>query len=174
MSEIQLATTRLNLQPLGLKYLESTHAYASDLENTRYMVNLPSESKEETINFLSSVDEEWNSLNQKNYDFAIILNNIHIGGISLYIDDNNTGELGWIINKKYWKQGYATEAARALMEYSIKELRIKHFIAHCDSENVGSYSVMESLGMILKKKTLGRKNRASDETRVELEYEYIL
>lgn len=96
------------------------------------------------------------------------------GGISLYIYDNKIGELGWIINKSYWKQGYATEAARALMEYAITELGIKHFIAHCDSENVGSYSVMKSLGMVLKNKTLGRKNRASDENRVGLEYEYVL
>ena len=60
------------------------------------------------------------------------------------------------------------------MEYAITELGIKHFIAHCDSENVGSYSVMKSLGMVLKNKTLGRKNRVSDENRVGLEYEYVL
>ena len=34
-------TERLLLVPLGPQYLISTHEYASDYENTKYMVNLP-------------------------------------------------------------------------------------------------------------------------------------
>lgn len=174
MSKIQLNTTRLCLEPLGIKYLETTHEYASDIENTRFMVHLPNANKQETLNFLTGVDEAWNAKERTVYEFAIILNNIHIGAVSLYIDDDKIGELGWIINKRFWKQGYATEAARTLMEYAITKLGIKHFIAHCDSENIGSYKVMESLGMILKVKTFGRKNKASEEIREELMYEYVI
>lgn len=174
MSRIQLTTTRLVLEPLGMKYLESTHAYASDLENTRYMVHLPNDSKEDAISFLSNVENEWNAWKQTTYEFAILLNKVHIGAVSLYIDENAIGELGWIIEKTYWGHGYATEAARALMKYAIEKLGIKHFIAHCDSENVGSYKVMESLGMIVTEKTYGRKNKASDEMREELKYEYFI
>lgn len=42
-------TERLILEPLGIKYLESVHTYASDLENIRYMCNLPNKSIEETM-----------------------------------------------------------------------------------------------------------------------------
>lgn len=174
MSEIKLTTTRLCLEPLGIKYLESTHLYASDLENTRYMVHLPNKNRQETIDFLTSVDEAWRDSKQTVYEFAIIHNKMHIGAVSLYVDNNRIGELGWIINKRYWNQGYATEASKALMVYAITELGINHFIAHCDSENIGSYKIMENLGMILKEKTLGRKNKASDEVREELLYEYII
>lgn len=173
MSKIQITTTRLSLVPLGMKYLETTHAYASDLENTKYMVHLPNENKQETINFLTGVDEMWNATAQTSYEFAILLDKIHIGAVSLYID-HEIGELGWIIDKRYWKQGYATEAAKALMEYAITELQIKHFIAHCDGDNIGSYKVMERLGMVLKEKTSGRKNKASEELREELMYEYVI
>lgn len=174
MPKIQLNTTRLCLEPLGIKYLETTHEYASDLENTRFMVHLPNANKQETLSFLTRVEEEWNANEQTVYEFAIRLNKIHIGAVSLYIDQDKIGELGWIIDKRYWKQGYATEAARALIEYAITKLGIKHFIAYCDSENIGSYKVMESLGMILKEKTYGRKNKASEEIREELMYEYII
>lgn len=174
MSKIQLNTTRLCLEPLGLKYLETTYEYASDIENTRFMVHLPNENKQETLDFLTGIDGAWIAKEQSVYEFAILLNNVHIGVVSLYIDDNKIGELGWIINKRFWKQGYATEAARALMEYATKKLGIKHFIAYCDSENIGSYKVMESLGMILKEKSFGRKNKASEEIREELMYEYII
>lgn len=174
MEKIQLNTTRLCLEPLGIKYLETTHKYASDLENTRFMVHLPNVNRQETLDFLIGVDEAWNSNEQKVYEFAIMLNNIHIGAVSLYIDHDKIGELGWIIDKRYWNQGYATEASRALIEYAIEKLGIKHFIAHCDSENIGSYKLMESLGMKLKVKTFGRKNKGSEEIREELMYEYII
>lgn len=60
------------------------------------------------------------------------------------------------------------------MEYAITEFGIKHFIAHCDSENIGSNKIIESLGMVLKEKTFGRKNIASEEIREEIMYEYII
>ena len=174
MSRIQITTNRLSLQPLGLKYLESTHAYATDLENTRYMVHLPVKNKEETIQFLSGVEKEWNAEKQTDYEFAILLNDIHIGAISLYVDENNVGELGYIIDKRYWGQGYTTEAAKALMEYAITELGIKHFFATCDSENIGSYKIMERLGMQLKERRFGRRNKSSHELREELLYELVV
>ena len=37
----EIRTERLVLRPLGVKYLQTTHIYASDYENTKYMVNLP-------------------------------------------------------------------------------------------------------------------------------------
>lgn len=52
--------------------------------------------------------------------------------------------------------------------------KFKHFIAHCDGDNIGSYKVMERLGMVLKEKTSGRKNKASEELREELMYEYVI
>lgn len=45
---IEITTQRLVLRPLGTEYLETVHAYASDIENTRYMMRLPNDSIEET------------------------------------------------------------------------------------------------------------------------------
>lgn len=47
-------------------------------------------------------------------EFAIIYNDVHIGAVSVYLE-NDTGELGWIINKNYWGNGFACEAAKALI-----------------------------------------------------------
>ena len=46
-------------------------------------------------------------------------------------------------------------------------LGIKHFIAHCDTENAPSRRVMEKLGMTLKDEYGGRKNKLSEEERRE-------
>lgn len=165
-------TERLILEPLGIKYLESVHAYASDPENTRYMCNLPNKSIEETMEFLQRADEEWKKETPSFYEFAIVYKNQQIGAVSLHLDnDQLSGELGWILRKEYWKQGIAYEAAKALLDYAVKKLKIKHFIAHCDAENIASYKIMEKLGMTRTSSHGGRKNKSSDLERMEYQYE---
>ncbi len=166
-----IETERLILEPLGTKYLNTVHEYASDIENTKYMMYLPNETVKETIDFLQSVDREWLSDAPSFYEYAVIYDGHHIGAVSLTIEDELSGELGWIINKKYQKRGFAYEAAQALVGHSVKELGIKHFIAHCDAENIASYKTMEKLGMIRTGEYGGRKNKSSDEERTEYRYE---
>ena len=57
------------------------------------------------------------------------------------------------------------------MKYAAENLGIRHFIAHCDSENTGSYKVMEKLGMKRTGESGGRRNKLSSEERIELLYE---
>lgn len=168
---IEIKTKRLTLRPLGMRYLQTVHVYASDLENTKYMTRLPNQSLDETKEFLSSSDREWESEKPSFYEFAILYQNGHIGAVSLYLNEDRSAEAGWILNKKYWKQGFAYEAASGLLDFAVRELQIRHFIAHCDSENAASYKVMEGLGMSRVNVSGGRKNRASDEERMEYRYE---
>lgn len=168
---MNIYTKRLLLVPLSPQYLISTHKYASDIDNTRYMVHLPNSDISETKSFLEKVHAEWQKYNPQFYEYAILLDNEHIGAVSIYLNnDNAEGELGWIISKKYWGNGYAEEAAREIINFAIQELKVSKFIAHCDSENISSYKVMEKLGMSLACKTRGRRNKSSDADREELMY----
>lgn len=168
---MNIHTKRLLLAPLGPEYLLSTHNYASDIDNTKYMVHLPNTDISETKSFLDRTQAEWQKCNPQFYEYAILLENEHIGAVSIYInEDNNEGELGWIISKKYWGYGYAAEAAREIINFAIHKLKVRKFIAHCDSENISSYRVMEKLDMSLVSKTQGRRNKLSDEDREELMY----
>lgn len=168
---ITIHTKRLTLKPLGIQYLKTVHEYASDPENTKYMMFLPNETIEETIEFLQKADEEWNRSKPSFYEFAILYEDRQVGAVSISLEDDSSGELGWIINKKYWKLGIGHEAASALVDYAVREFHIKHFIAHCDAENMASYKIMEKLGMSRTGVSEGRKNRASDEDRREYQYE---
>lgn len=168
---MNIHTKRLLLVPLGLQYLMSTHKYAGDFDNTRYMKCLPSPNISETKEFLERVQKEWQKASPQFYEYAILLDGEHIGAVSIYINkDNDEGNLGWIINKKYWRNGYAEEAAKGLLNFSVQELGVRKFVAHCDSENMGSYRVMEKLGMSLFSKAQGRRNKSSEENREELTY----
>lgn len=169
---MEIKTSRLCLRPLGMKYLASTHEYSADREATKYMVYLPDDTIEETASFLKNVDAEWGKDKPKFYEFAILYHEKHIGAISLYLDESGTtGELGWIIHRDYWNRGIVTEAARELLTYSANVLGVHHFIAHCDSENIASYTVMEKLGMVRVQCSEGRKNKSSDDLRKEYMYE---
>lgn len=136
---IILKTKRLVLKPLNTNYLESTHAYASDIETTKFMLNLPNDTIEETESFSLEVENEWLKDKPTYYEFAILLNNIHIGAISIHLNANYTvGELGWILNKNYHKNGYALEAALCIKEYAKSNLKLKSICAHCDYKNKNS------------------------------------
>lgn len=167
-------TERLSLEPLGVRHLETVHEYASDPGNTRYMEHLPNETVEETREFLEEVEAQWKSAAPSRYEFAILYEGKQIGAVSLCRNDDLSVELGWIVNRKYWRQGIAYEASAALLEYAAKELKMKHFIAHCDAENTASYKVMEKLGMKRTSVHGGRKNRVSDEERMEFQYELFV
>ena len=59
----------------------------------------------------------------------------------------STREIGWIFDPQYQGQGYATEAARAVLELAFGELGLHRVVATCDPRNGASYRVMERLGM---------------------------
>ena len=168
MGYINIETERLKLVPLGMEYLESTHEYAMDLENTKYMMHLPNDNIADTMAYLKFVEESWKKEKQDDYAFAILLDGVHIGVVSLYVYENErVGEFGWLIIKKYWRNGYGLEAAKGVFDYAVRELGLRKFVATCDKENVGSRAIMERLGMHLASETYGRKNKASDELRFE-------
>ncbi len=163
---------KISLEPLGLKHLKTVHEYASDVENARYMVHLPNETIEETKAFLERVSNEWEKEEPTGYEFAVLLGGVHIGAVCAYLNEERTeAEIGWIINKNYWRQGYAFEAATLLLEFCQKELNIHRFTAVCDIDNIGSYRVMEKLGMKRVSVREGRKNKASEELSKEYRYE---
>lgn len=169
-----LTTSRLTLRPATLGDLATTHAYASDLENTRYMMFLPYADEAETADSLREAERQWRMDAPERYEFAICLGDTdgpHIGGITLYMQpDRREAELGWVLHKDYWRRGYVTEAAVRLMAFA-RERGVRRIFACCDSENVASYKTMEKLGM-RHVSTGVRTNRSMGDTeRVELVYE---
>lgn len=56
-------------------------------------------------------------------------------------------ELAYRLHKKYWYQGYATELAKALIEYGFNKLSLPEIIVMVRSENERSRRVLEKAGM---------------------------
>lgn len=130
----EIKTDRLLLRPLALSDWATVHAYAGDEENTTYMLWLPNDTAEETKQFLNRVTDEWKKAVPDYYEFAIVFEGVQVGAISVALNDaRDTGELGWVLNKRYWKRGIAAEAAFAIKEFALDVLKLRKLVAHCDS-----------------------------------------
>jgi len=72
-----------------------------------------------------------------------------IGELSLIwrsVEDRQA-EVGWIFNPDHHGRGYATEAARALVDLAFRQGGMHRVMARCDARNVSSMRLMERLGM---------------------------
>ncbi len=167
-----LQTKRLSLVPLSVRHYATTFQYATDPENTQLMCFMPCDDGEEVMAYLEKCEIQWQKELPDYLDAAILLDDRHIGAVSIeLLDEHTTGELGWIIQKAYWGNGYTAEAAACFMQYMTERFGIRRYIAHADSGNAASVRVMEKLGMQYKSTTSGRRNRHSDEERKEVLYE---
>lgn len=57
-------------------------------------------------------------------------------------------EVGWHLGKAFWSNGYATEAAQAVIQYGFHALKIPTIYAVTRPENQRSIRVTQRLGMI--------------------------
>ncbi len=56
-------------------------------------------------------------------------------------------EIGWHLARPTWGQGYATEAAHAMVERGFGELGLERIVAVTEPANLASVAVMQRLGM---------------------------
>ena len=69
-----------------------------------------------------------------------------VGGVSCRVRDH-AADFGFVLNRRYWSQGYATEAARAVVDWAESIETIQRIWATCDAENAASARVLEKLGL---------------------------
>ena len=56
-------------------------------------------------------------------------------------------EIGWRLDRRHWGRGYATEGARAALEFGFSEICLHEIVSFTVLANVRSWRVMERLGM---------------------------
>ena len=146
---MEITTKRLTIRPIQMGDEKAVHEYAGDPGITM-MFFLPNETFEETADFVRKNAEEWNAEDQTNFEFVILLDGKIIGGCDCDLGhsaDRSYATLGWIINRKYRNQGYASEAASALLDFAFENLTIDSVYAQCDIRNQASFGVMRKIGM---------------------------
>jgi len=148
---IPLETERLFLRPITRDDAEAIfHNWASDPEATRFMLWNCHRTLEDTHAWLDVLQQ--NAERPDCYDcWGIVLKDTGelIGSIGASRHDEERGvmALGYIISRKYWGNGYTTEAAREMIRFLRDEVGIRHFFACRAIDNPASGNVLLKLGM---------------------------
>ena len=56
-------------------------------------------------------------------------------------------EIGWRLDKQYWGRGYATEAAKVVLNYGVSTLGLREIYSYTAISNLPSISVMKKIGL---------------------------
>lgn len=110
---------------------------------------------------------EWIDRNLKRYEscahglWAVILKDSRqfIGDCGLVIQEVDGAEeleVGYHLNRNFWGQGLATEAARGCMDYGFDQLNARRIISMIRPENLSSRRVAERNGLKVEKEIFWR------------------
>lgn len=155
---LPIRTERLLLRDFVATDLNAIHAYSSDPEVTRFMFFGP-RSEADSRDYLQRMLESQAQKPRLTWELAIVRrsNDRLIGACDLTLEDEREGDLGYILARDAWGQGYATEVARAMVAAGFEQLGLERVFATCDVDNAASAHVLEKAG--LRRETLLKNHK---------------
>ena len=156
MTNATIKTERLFLRPLTLADTDiAYHRWTGDLDVAKYVSWLPHHSINDAMEWLREIEWKYDDMGN------IIPNDCYIWGFVL----KETGELfgsggliweekwqlfqvGYNIMKKYWNNGYTTEAMKAILQFASENFGIKKVSGGHAKENYASAKGIEKLGFV--------------------------
>ncbi len=148
---IELETPRVLLRAWQVSDVEPWIALNSDSENMRYFPRTytPDESKASFQRLRDLLNEHsfglWAAQEKSSGDFMGFVGLAHqdLPGVSFM----PCHEIGWRLDKKYWGKGYATEAAKSVLDYGVKDLSLPIIYSYTALQNLPSINVMRKIGL---------------------------
>ena len=146
---MRLLTERLVLREFVESDWVATLAYQRDPRYLRYYPwhdRTEADARAFVNRFLQWQEEEPRRLVQ--LTIALQGDNTLIGncGIRRKPDNDWEADIGYELDPRHWGKGYATESAKALVDYGFKELGLSRLSSWCIADNTPSVRVLERLG----------------------------
>ena len=141
---MRLTTERLVLRPPTLDDAEACHAIYLDAEEVWY--GAPRSSFEENR---AKLERQMAHFEEHGYGMCTVeLGGESIGAAGLqHLEGGPEVEVGYRFLKEHWGQGYATEAARASIDFGFDEIGLERIVAVALETNVASRRVLEKSGL---------------------------
>lgn len=144
--KITLETNRLILRPFNIDDAEDIFTmWACDDEVTKYLTWNSHKTIEDTYRILNIWLDQYEKPERLNFALVLKEENTLIGGIDVvgYLD--SIPVIGYVLSRKYWNNGYMTEACKCLLNYlfslGYNQVRIDAVV-----DNVGSNKVIQKCG----------------------------
>ena len=143
-----LTTRNFQLRPSVITDVEAMFAMLSDQESMKYWSDPPISTLDEAVAVLmKDLDSDargdsmcW-AVTQKGQDEMI-------GKCILFqfSQQNQRAEIGYLLNRKYWRQGVMNQALGAMIDFAFNTLNLHRIEADVDVENIPSLALLEKLG----------------------------
>lgn len=143
---MELTGARIVLREFSPTDRDAVHAYASDPEVTRFMHWGPN-SEAETDEFLGNLLA--NAGEPAGLTLAVTVTADVLGAVSLNLVDevHRRGSMGYVLARRCWGRGYATEAAGLVLRHAFDAWGLHRVEATCHPQNVASARVLEKIGL---------------------------
>mgnify|MGYP002713094876 CR=1 FL=1 len=142
-----LYTNRLMLRPLELYDAEPMYQLIQHRDVAMTLLNIMYPySQDAALDFIHYAHRQTRS-GEALY-WAILQDDVFMGVIGLTMRPQHNGaEIGYWLGVPYWGMGYATEAARRILQYAFGELKLHRIHAVCFADNIASVRVLEKIGL---------------------------
>ncbi len=146
-----IETGRLVLRHWETQDLPAFRAQSFDDEGMRYLIKLPDEAAFQEM--LARLDLWRDTLGHSFWAVTRKADGAFLGLCGLKLGSPGTAidgecEIGWRLGKEYWGQGYAREAAQAVLDWAWVQLPVPRISAITVLANTPSWGLMERLGMV--------------------------
>lgn len=148
-----LETERLLLRPMQVEDAEALFEMDSNPNVHLYLGNEPLTNIQECYGYIKSIQNQYlqNGIGR----FVIVLKETNevIGwaGLKFITEEenghNNFYDIGYRLQEKQWRKGYALEAAKAWLDYAFTEMKIPTINASAHVDNIGSNTILQKIGL---------------------------
>ena len=148
--EYLIKTERLGLRNWNEELITQMIEVSADPEVMKYFP--ATATPEQTITFFNKMKKLCEDKSYCYFAAEILETKEFIGFIGLCYQEYKAEftpctDIGWRLKTSAWNMGYATEGARACMDYAFKELNLEKVYAVASANNLSSINVMKKIGM---------------------------
>jgi [ribosomal protein S5]-alanine N-acetyltransferase len=149
MSFTPLLTDRLTLRPYEFSDIPALMPLIGAREVAATTLRIPHPYTESHAReFIAATQEDFSSSNELRLAIVVRESDALCGGVGLRIEpDHRRAELGYWIGVPYWGNGYATEAASAMVKYGFETLKLQRIFASHVIHNPASGRILRKIGM---------------------------
>jgi ribosomal-protein-alanine N-acetyltransferase len=159
------STDRLLLRRPTAEDVDAILDYWSDPEVHRFLQHPVSEDLAEIRNFVLALQSKWANGESFAWGIVELATGRFVGMIEARISPHGI-ELGYVLNRNVWGQGYMTEAVRTVIEWGLSQPDIHRVWAYVHVGNTASQKLLEKAGMV-KEGTLHRWGPRAGQTPVD-------
>jgi RimJ/RimL family protein N-acetyltransferase len=152
---MKISTERLRIREIELADAGNIARYAGNIKVSRYLLVVPHPyNMKDAKWWIRKCKKDAMEKPRKNYELSITLKaepeagmigSIGLTKVDLY---KGTGTIGYWLGEPYWRQGIMNEAAKALIDFAFKRLKLRRLDVSAAGVNDASNGLIEKLGFV--------------------------